>query len=154
MTDTLIREDMTILPPGDAAGEPVARAESSARAALVGPDGQSTPLPIEVYDALCQLLAALDRGQAVSLVPRRTVLTTQEAADLLGVSRPTLVRMLEDGKLPYTQPGRHRRILLRDVLKFLAHRREQRHHALDELIQENLREDAYGATDRSSCAEA
>jgi excisionase family DNA binding protein len=50
-------------------------------------------------------------GNRASQVPRTQRLTTQEAADFLGVSRPTLVKLLEDGKIPFDQPGRHRRIL-------------------------------------------
>jgi excisionase family DNA binding protein len=63
---------------------------------------------------------ALERGYAVTVVTHEATLTTQEAADVLGVSRPTLVRLLEQGHIPYEQPGRHRRVRLRDVLEFQA----------------------------------
>jgi excisionase family DNA binding protein len=67
--------------------------------------------------------AALAAGQAVTVSFHRDTLTTQEAADVLGVSRPTLVRLLEDGEIPYEQPGRHRRVQLQDVLDFQERRR-------------------------------
>lgn len=50
------------------------------------------------------------------MIPQNTLLATQEAADLLGISRPTLVQLLADGEMPYEQRGRHRRIMLSDLL--------------------------------------
>ena len=67
------------------------------------------PLPEEVYRVLVEVVEAMREGKAITLVPRTQRLTTQEAADFLGISRPTLVKFLEDGKIPYDQPGRHRR---------------------------------------------
>ena len=55
-------------------------------------------------------------GKVITLVPHTQRLTTQEAADFLGISRPTLVKLLEDGKIPYDQPGRHHRLLFTDLL--------------------------------------
>ncbi|MPZ53477.1 MAG: helix-turn-helix domain-containing protein [Acidimicrobiia bacterium] len=62
-------------------------------------------------------------------------LTTQEAAELLGISRPTLVKVLEDGEIPYEQPGRHRRIKLADVLEFRDQRSSKRREALDRMVE-------------------
>jgi excisionase family DNA binding protein len=69
-------------------------------------------------------------------VPRTQRLTTQEAADFLGISRPTLVKLLERGKIPYDQPGRHRRILFSDLLAYLDRRGEERRAALDRMTEE------------------
>lgn len=81
-------------------------------------------LPPELAHALREAVLALAHGEAVTLTPHEAMLTTQEAADVLGVSRPTMVRLLESGALPYTKPGTHRRVRLEDVLEYAAaHRR-------------------------------
>jgi excisionase family DNA binding protein len=75
-------------------------------------------VPPELAHALRETVAALAHGEAVTLTPHEALLTTQEAADVLGVSRPTLVRLLESGALPFTKPGTHRRVRLEDVLTY------------------------------------
>lgn len=84
---------------------------------LCGTDGRAVDLPTEVTDVLAAALEAFAHGAAITLTPHERTLTTQEAADLLGVSRPTVVRLLEHGAIPYDQPGSHRRIKLDDVLE-------------------------------------
>ena len=96
-------------------------------------DGTSVQLPDPVVDALRDVLEAFARGLTVRVVPQHTVLTTQQGADLLGVSRPTFVKLLEDGHVPFTQPGRHRRVLLSDVLAHRERVRRERGQALDDL---------------------
>jgi excisionase family DNA binding protein len=86
------------------------------RPALVAADGTHIELPDELYEVLSDVVAALSQGLAITVAPQHTVLTTGQAADLLGVSRPTLVRLLEAGEIPFDQPGRHRRIRLGDLL--------------------------------------
>jgi excisionase family DNA binding protein len=73
---------------------------------LLGPDAEQVPLPEEVYRVLVEVVEAMREGKVITLVRRTQRLTTQEAADFLGVSRPTMVKVLEDGKVPYEQPGR------------------------------------------------
>ncbi|MFF2330131.1 MULTISPECIES: helix-turn-helix domain-containing protein [unclassified Streptomyces] len=104
-------------------------------ALLRGPDGTSRSLPPEVYEALMVVVRALSEGKAVTVAPVNTTLTTQEAADLLGVSRPTFVKILDEGALPFSRPGRHRRVLLADVLDYREKRRTQRRRGLDELVE-------------------
>jgi excisionase family DNA binding protein len=103
---------------------------------LLGPDGEQAPLPEEVYQILVQVVEALREGKVITIVPRTQRLTTQEAADFLGISRPTLVKMLEEGQIPYEQPGRHRRILFSDLLAYLERRGEERRAALDRMTEE------------------
>lgn len=73
------------------------------------------------------------QGNAISLVPRHQEIGTQEAANLLNVSRPFLVGLLEDGKIPFHKVGSHRRVRLMDVLAYQESIDEQRRDALDEL---------------------
>lgn len=103
---------------------------------LLGPDGEQAPLPEEVYRILVQVVEALRQGKVITIVPRTQRLTTQEAADFLGISRPTLVKLLEQGKIPYDQPGRHRRVLFSDLLAYLDRRGEERRAALDRMTEE------------------
>lgn len=84
---------------------------------------------------LAEVLDELAAGHRVDVLPVKEMLSTQEAADRLRVSRPTLVKMLEDGLLPYEQPGVHRRVTRAAVDDFLASRRGRRAEALDELAQ-------------------
>src|SRR5881227_18900 len=71
------------------------------RASLVGPNGRKIPLPEPVHDLLLTILKHLQAGKAISIVPEHQQLTTQRAADILGVSRPFLVQLLESGALPF-----------------------------------------------------
>jgi excisionase family DNA binding protein len=103
---------------------------------LLGPDGEQVPLPEEVYLVLVQVVEGLREGKVITVVPRTQRLTTQEAADFLGISRPTLVKLLEQGHIPYEQPGRHRRILFSDLLAYQQRRREERRAALDQMTRD------------------
>jgi excisionase family DNA binding protein len=85
---------------------------------LVTPDGREFKLSGELRDVLAHASKALSAGHAVTVEPRQAVLSTQEAADLLGVSRPTLVKLLESGQIAFTKPGRHRRVQLEDLLAY------------------------------------
>lgn len=99
---------------------------------LVGPDSdEQVELPSEVYRVLRQVIEAMKRGLAVTVVPQSQTMTTQQAAELLGVSRPTLIRLLETGRIPYEKVGSHRRVLLRDVLAYREQRREAQYRALE-----------------------
>jgi excisionase family DNA binding protein len=146
---TIAVPDLTVLPPAeplDELLELLRRMGSGRPAELVGPDGTRLPLPTPVYEVLSEVVQAMARGQAVTIAPHNQRLTTQEAADLLGISRPTLVKMLDDGRIPFEQPGRHRRVLLRDVLAFQDNRRAEREAALNELIEASEEADGYQRT--------
>lgn len=106
------------------------------RAILIGPDGTSLDLPPEVFDVLRDVVRAMSQGLAITVAPQHTVLTTGEAAQVLGMSRPTLVRLLEAGEIPFEQPSRHRRIRLRDVLAYQERARRARAAGLDEMVRD------------------
>jgi excisionase family DNA binding protein len=103
---------------------------------LLGPDGEQVPLPVEVYRVLRQVVEVMREGKATLVAPQGLLLTTQEAADFLGVSRPTLVKLLEDGAIPFEKPNRHRRVRLQDMIDFQQRRRAKRRAALDRLTEE------------------
>ena len=113
---------------------------------LLGPDGEQVPLPQEVYRVLVEVVEAMREGKVITIVPRTQRLTTQEAADFLGISRPTLVKRLEDGKIPYDQPGRHRRILFTDLLAYTERQREDRRATLDRMTEDASETALYGGT--------
>lgn len=117
-------------------------------AALLGPDGQTVPLPLEIYSVLLDVVDFMRQGKAVTVAPLDQNLTTQEAADFLGMSRPTFVKLLEDGQLPFsrTPGGRHRRVLLRDVVEYQDRMRVDRRRALAKLTAEAYEAGAYNAS--------
>lgn len=110
---------------------------------LLGADGEQVPLPIEVYRVLRQVAEVMRQGKAITVAPRGLVLTTQEAADFLGVSRPTLVKVLDDGAIPFERPNRHRRIRLADLLAYQERRRTERRVALNALTDEAQQADLW-----------
>ena len=101
---------------------------------LSGPDaGDQVEIPHEIYEVLVKAVEAMRKGMAITITPSSMTLTTQQAAELLGVTRPTLVRLLDAGKIPFEKPGTHRRIRLEDVLGFKEARKAEQYEALDSL---------------------
>ena len=91
------------------------------------------PLTRELADVLVTVADQLSRGRAVLVAPCDIELTTQAAADMLGISRPTLVKLLESGDIPFTKVGRHRRVLLSDLSNYAKERHAQTLRDLDDL---------------------
>jgi excisionase family DNA binding protein len=110
-----------------------AAAPGSAR--IAGPDGTEVVLPASVQEGIRAMLAGLDESGAVHLNPADRELTTQEAADLLNVSRPYLVKLLDEGTIPSRMVGTHRRILERDVIHYDVHSGKQKRAALREMVR-------------------
>lgn len=106
------------------------------RPALVDAAGNKVPIPREMHDALLQVAQALMAGMGVNVAPLNATLTTQEAADYLGVSRPTVVRLLDAGEIPMSRPGRHRYVRLVDLIDYAERARQDRAEALDEMARE------------------
>lgn len=111
--------------------------------ALIGPTGESIPLPESVYNILVQVLGYLKQGKSVSVVPVMPELTTQQAAQLLGMSRPFLIDLLNNGELPFYKIGSHRRIYQKDVMDYLSKRDEKRKHILDGIAKRAMAEGEY-----------
>lgn len=75
-------------------------------------------------------------GKAISLIPSASEVTTQQAADMLHVSRPHIVKLLEQGTIPFKKVGSHRRILLEDLLKYEAEQKEKKRENLQFLAEQ------------------
>ncbi|MCT4223150.1 helix-turn-helix domain-containing protein [Elizabethkingia anophelis] len=94
--------------------------------------GDKIILPSFSLKLLGEILKAMADGTPISIVPIATEVTTQKAAEILGCSRPHLVKLLEDGVIEYTKVGRHRRIKFEDVLKYKEQmKKEQKKHLID-----------------------
>ena len=126
--------------------EEARRASEAARALSAAMTPQGLPftvardgdqLSLELPPALGQLvldvLAHVARGEMVTFVPYGAILSTKEAADLLNVSRPFLVKLLEEGEISFHRVGSHRRIRAEDVLAYKRRRDGERRDALDEM---------------------
>ncbi len=93
-------------------------------------------LPTVAVQLFIRILTEMSRGNAVTLMPIHAMLTTQEAADLLGVSRPFITKELASGNLNYTQVGTHRRIAYKDLMQYKARQRVVHDQAMDELVKQ------------------
>lgn len=93
-------------------------------------------LPTSALRLLVDVLAELADGNAVKVVPIHAELTTQEAADLLNVSRPHLVKLLESGELPYHKTGKHRRVRFDQLMAYKARRDKDSEAAMAELVKQ------------------
>ncbi|MFK8000968.1 MAG: helix-turn-helix domain-containing protein [Polyangiales bacterium] len=90
-------------------------------------------LPERMFGALLELLRHTAEGNAVTLVPVHAELNSQQAADLLNVSRPHLIKLLESGELPFHRTGRHRRVFAKDLFAYRDQRRAESEEAFQEL---------------------
>ncbi len=90
-------------------------------------------IPASAFHLLIDILTQMAQGNAVTLIPIHAELTTQEAADILNVSRPYLIKLLESGEIPFSKVGKHRRIRFEDIMTYKENIDRQRMQALDEL---------------------
>jgi excisionase family DNA binding protein len=94
--------------------------------------GDKIRIPLRALKLLGNVLDAMSKGKPISLVPMAAEVTTQKAAEILGCSRPHLVKLLEDGKLPFTKVGKHRRVRFEDLMQYKKGLKEgQRQHLID-----------------------
>lgn len=105
------------------------------RARLIGPEGQEIEIPPKMYNTMVHFAHLLATNKVVLVTSMDQDLTTQEAAIYLGVSRPTLVKLLEDGEIPFTRAGTHRRVRFTDLKTYRDTKYAERKRALDELTQ-------------------
>lgn len=89
-------------------------------------------IPSRALKLLGEILKAMAQGNPISIVPIAAEVTTQQAAEMIGCSRPFLVKLLEEGKIEFTKVGRHRRIMFDDIVKYKKIMKEaQKKHIID-----------------------
>lgn len=109
------------------------KANSSIELQLKDNQMQSFTLSSSISQMLLQILDQIAKGNALTIYPTEVKLTSQEAANILNVSRPFLVKLLENEEIPFYRVGTHRRILLKDLLKYKNEMLVKRRGVLDEL---------------------
>jgi excisionase family DNA binding protein len=97
------------------------------------------PVPEELVPALLQVVEAMQAGLAVTIAPHHLTLSTQEAADLLRVSRTTFVRLLEQGAIAFEKPNKHRRVRLDDLIEYRRRQRTAADEALTDMVADSQR---------------
>lgn len=101
---------------------------------LHAPDGdEDLTVPREAAEMLMRILGSMAAGQPVMVIPDHAELTTQQAADLMNVSRPHVIKLLDEGKIQYRLVGTHRRVEAASVREYLAHARVRQRAAADQL---------------------
>jgi len=109
--------------------------EGGGRPILIGHNGERIELPEALNTLFVAIVEAMRRQQAVFLMHENEAFTTQAAANFLGVSRQFLVRLLEEGKIPFHHVGTHRRVFFRDLAAFQSARSRERRTKLDEMTE-------------------
>ena len=136
----MVQDSITIQPQDVAELRSVSQILRSGSPTILGSKGEHATLPESLYVLLKDIVRNLESGRSLVLMPEEQQLTTQRAAELLGMSRPYLIQILNSGEMPYQLVGKHRRIAVREVLTYARRRAEARRAALDKMAR-----DAFGA---------
>lgn len=118
----------------------LAGGNQQARYFLSDSDGNRLEIPPSAFRVLVRAVRDFSLGRSVAIIHYEHELTTQQAADILNVSRPHLIKLVEEGKIPYHMVGTHRRIYMGDLLRFKQARDHERRDALQEMrrVSESL----------------
>jgi excisionase family DNA binding protein len=143
-------QEHTVLPPSETATELTEALReleerlkgSSAAMMVIEVEGERLAVPDMLLPLVSEAIASLAKGKAVRIEPTELMLSTQQAADILGMSRPTLVRLLGADAIPFTTPtGTHRRVKLVDVLAYRDNSEARRSNGLARMMDQPAAED-------------
>ncbi|WP_339814778.1 helix-turn-helix domain-containing protein [uncultured Imperialibacter sp.] len=99
--------------------------------------GEDIMIPEKALIHLIEVLSNMSDGKSVDIVAEDAELSTQKAADILNVSRPFIIKLLEQGRIPFKKVGKHRRILLHDVLRVKEQQNKVRESQLEKLVKDS-----------------
>jgi len=102
----------------------------------VSGEKEHVKIPVSAFKFLNTIMQHMAQGKAISIIPSSAEITTQQAAEMLNMSRPHVVKLLEEGELPFHKVGTHRRIKLKDLEKYRARMEKEREEALTELAKQ------------------
>ena len=108
---------------------------STDKIVIMTSDGQQKQVPLVVTQALIEMLNILSKGDSITLIPMDKELTTQQSADILNVSRPYFIKLLENGEIPFRKTGTHRKILMKDLIEYREKRNAIKKAKLSELAE-------------------
>lgn len=114
----------------------IAQKESEQSSIQIQANSLSINIPIKALHLLAVILSRMAQGKSISLIPSDSEISTQQAAAILNVSRPHVVKLLEEGVIPFKKVGSHRRILLKDVLVYANQQKETRKESLQFFTQQ------------------
>ncbi len=148
----MIHKDSGLMPPGETEAT-IAKETSDRLSTLLGEQqteyriqllendhaGEVLVVPAMAMRLLVHVLSEMANGNAVTVIPVHAELSSQQAANLLNVSRPFLIRLLEDGAIPFHKVGTHRRVRVSDLISYKHETDKQRLKALEELAEQAQR---------------
>ncbi|OGI30564.1 MAG: hypothetical protein A2287_10110 [Candidatus Melainabacteria bacterium RIFOXYA12_FULL_32_12] len=102
---------------------------------IITSNGHKINIPCSLLPLLKKMIETLGNGDALTVIPVHKELTTQQAAEVLNVSRPFLIKLLETGEIPFIKVGKHRRISMQDLIEYKNKRDKVREENLDELAR-------------------
>lgn len=114
----------------------VSKEEQLVKVELLNDNSNPIEIPAKIFSLLKEILSMAAHGQGFSLLPNNAELSTNQAADILKVSRPYLIKLLEKGAIPFRKVGKHRRIRLEDLLNYQTESLKKQENALQELAKQ------------------